>query len=99
MSLTPVTEKKSAEGELFSEKRVLEYNEALRGMAAERGCAYLDLVEALSNADGYLPTDKSTDGIHLTADLYPAWADYLRTHTIPDNIPDNIPDKADGQTG
>ncbi len=82
MSLTPVTERKSAEGALFSEERVLEYNAALYALAAERQCYYVDLVEALAGEDGYLPEEQSTDGIHLTVDKYPEWADYLRTHYV-----------------
>lgn len=83
MSLTPVTAKKSAEGETFSQARVLEYNRALREMAEARGCYYLDLVEPLAGPDGYLAEEESTDGIHLTRDKYPAWSQWLRTHPLP----------------
>lgn len=86
MGLTPVTKAKSDEGELFSMDRVREYNDALRSLAEERGCWYVDLVEALAGTDGYLPEGDSVDGIHLTAAKYPVWADYLRTHYEPDDV-------------
>lgn len=86
MGLTPVSKAKSDEGALFSMDRVREYNAALRDLAEERQCWYVDLVDALADADGYLPADQSVDGIHLTADKYPEWADYLRTHYEPDDV-------------
>ena len=84
MGLTPVTAKKSAEGETFSLARVREYNRALYAMAEARGLRYVDLEEALAGEDGYLAEEESTDGIHLTRDKYPAWADYLRRHYVPE---------------
>ena len=83
MSLTPVTGEKSSDETLFTQERVLEYNDALRLLAAERGCWYVDLVEALAGEDGYLPEENSTDGIHLTQPTYRVWANYLRTHYAP----------------
>lgn len=80
MSLTPVTEKKSGEGYLFSAERIAQYNEKLYALAQDRGCRYVDLVEALADESGFLPAAESTDGIHLKQDKYPVWADYLRTH-------------------
>ena len=84
MGLTPVTEQKSGEGDLFSMKRIAEYNEALYALAEERECRYVDLVEALADETGYLPEEQSVDGIHMTQDKYSEWADYLRTHYAPE---------------
>lgn len=83
MSLTPVTAEKDADDTPFTRERVLEYNEALYRLAAERGCWYVDLVAALSDENGFLPAEDSTDGIHLTRAKYPAWSDWLRTHYPP----------------
>ena len=83
MSLTPVTEKKSLDASVFTQERVLEYNDALHALAARRGCAYVDLVEALAGPDGFLAEEESTDGIHLTQETYPVWSEYLRTHYVP----------------
>lgn len=80
MGLTPLTEEKDAGGYPFTMERVLDYNRALRELAAERECWYVDLVDALADEAGYLPEADSTDGIHLTQEKYPLWADYLRTH-------------------
>lgn len=81
MSLTPITEEKSQDESLFTEERVLEYNAALRALAEQRQCWYVDLVEALAGPDGYLPKEVAmTDGIHLLRETYPLWTEYLRTH-------------------
>lgn len=80
MGLTPLTEEKDAAGYPFTMERVRSYNEALRSLAGEREHYYLDLVEALADESGFLPASDSTDGIHLTREKYPKWAEYLRTH-------------------
>ena len=80
MGLTPLTEEKDAAGYPFTMERVRSYNEALRSLAGEREHYYLDLVEALADESGFLPASDSTDGIHLTQEKYPKWAEYLRTH-------------------
>ena len=80
MSLTPVTKAKNDEGSYFTMEAVGAYNDALRALAEERGFHYIDLVDALAGEDGFLPEEDSTDGIHLTREAYPVWAEYLRTH-------------------
>jgi lysophospholipase L1-like esterase len=59
-------------------------NESLAQMAAEKGCVYLDLWEALADGDGNLSDlYDAPDGIHLSAgDGYSAWVSYLRTHAV-----------------
>lgn len=82
-SLTPVTAAKSAQGETFSQTRVLRYNEALHKLAEDKDCYYLDLTSALAGPDGFLPASASTDGVHLTPEMYQVWADWMRTHYVP----------------
>lgn len=81
MSLTPVTRETSETHEFFNMERVRAYNEELLALAEKTGCWYLDICQALAGDDGYLPAECAVDdGIHLTQDAYPLWADYLRTH-------------------
>ncbi len=80
MGLTPITEKKNAGGYPFTMERVLSYNEALRALAAERECWYVDLVELFADESGFMPAEISTDGIHLIQEEYARWGEYLRTH-------------------
>jgi hypothetical protein len=81
MSLTPVTAKKSSSG-VFTMSRITDYNAALYELAAEKGCYYIDLIEALADESGYLPESASWDGVHFNAGYYKVWADYLRTHYV-----------------
>lgn len=83
MSLTPITERRSTSDDVFSRERVEEFNKRLYALAEDHSCYYLDLYGALADEDGWLTPEQSTDGIHFTADKYPEWADYLRTHYIP----------------
>ena len=82
MGLSPVTRTKAAE-KVFTPERIAAYNEALYALALERECYYVDLMAALSDEEGYLPEEKSVDGVHLVRSKYVEWADYLRTHYVP----------------
>ena len=84
MSLTPITEQRSAAEDIFSRDRVEEFNARLLTLAEERGCHYVDLFDGLSDGTGWLDPAQSTDGIHFTPDKYPEWAEYLRTHYAPE---------------
>lgn len=80
MGLSPVSEYRSTTDGLFNMTRVRLYNEQLLELAGEKGCYYIDLVEALSDETGYLPSAVTSDGIHFEAVHYQVWLDWLRTH-------------------
>ncbi len=80
MGITPVSAAKSSSGEVFNMTRITEYNTALRQLAADKGCYYMDLVSALAGPDGYLPASETTDGVHLSVNMYKKWLDYVKTH-------------------
>lgn len=82
MGISPVSAAKSSAGDSFNMTRIGEYNEALRQMAADKGCYYMDLVEALADDSGYLPAAETTDGVHFSANLYGVWLDYVRHHYV-----------------
>jgi lysophospholipase L1-like esterase len=82
MSLTPVSYDKSSTSDLFNMTRISAYNKALRELAEEKGCFYLDICSALAGPDGYLPADVTSDGVHFSAAQYAVWAEYLRTHYV-----------------
>jgi hypothetical protein len=82
MGITPVSQAKSSSHELFNMPRINEYNAALKELAADKGCYYMDLVEALAGEDGFLPAAETSDGVHFSASLYETWAEYVRTHYV-----------------
>ena len=80
MSLTPVSEYKSSTDSTFTMDRVNLYNEKLLELSEEEECYYIDLVDALADDTGYLPSSVTTDGVHFSASHYQVWLEYLRTH-------------------
>jgi len=60
-----------------------ERNEGLRALAEEVGAIYLDINEVYDDESGCLPGDMTGDGVHLYAQCYTPWHDYLFTHAIP----------------
>lgn len=86
MGISPVSMAKSSSDSNFNMTRVGEYNEALFQLAKDRGCYYMDLVEALADETGYLPAAETTDGVHFSANLYTVWVDYVRTHYVINDV-------------
>ena len=80
MSLSPVSQAKSSSSDSFTMDRIREYNAVLYALAAEKDCYYLDLVDALADGTGFLPSAETSDGIHFSANLYNTWVTYVRTH-------------------
>lgn len=80
-SVLPVQADSLADMPGLSPERVASVNSALQTMAAEKGCYYLALNEALVDGDGYLNADYAQpDGLHLSGSGYTAWVNYLCTH-------------------
>lgn len=80
-SVLPINEGIWTGYETVNNKNVLIFNEALRRMTEAREVYFLNVHEAFADAQGGLPADKTSDGVHLNAQAIGEWADYLRTHT------------------
>ena len=80
-SILPVSAKKSAQG-TFRNERIDEYNQMVESIAQRLSVYYLPVREAMTDADGALPADAATDGIHLKKSYCVKWLDYLKTHTV-----------------
>lgn len=81
LNLTPTTEKRSEESD-FNQSNVKRLNEALAELCEEQECYLVDLWSCFAGEDGYLPAEKSTDGVHLKAPQYRVMADYILSHTV-----------------
>lgn len=81
-SILPVTADKHLEQELLTNERITELNGMIAEMAAEEGCFYLNVSEAVADENGCLPDDLSADGMHFGVSTYRVWLDYLLTHTV-----------------
>lgn len=84
IAITPTTAKKSANSP-YNKDNILRLNAVLQELCEEEKCYYVDLYACFADADGYLPADKSTDGVHFTASQYKVMADYLKSHTVQEN--------------
>lgn len=81
-SLIPVSAKQNARGSYVNNDRIAAYNEVIRDLAEEKGCAFVNVAEALAGDDGCLPPNLSTDGVHLNTAGCRVWLEYLRTHSV-----------------
>ena len=84
VSVSPVSLWKSTNDRYITRELVQSFNEMLRQIAQERQVWYLDVYNVLCDADGYLPSDVTNDGVHFTPAHYELWFDYMNTHYIPD---------------
>lgn len=83
-SIPPVRPEAAAEKPGLAADRLRAVNERLAQLADRSGCVYLDLWEALADAEGNLKeVCAAPDGVHLSAgNGYGAWVNYLRSHTL-----------------
>lgn len=81
-AILPVSARQDAKGSYVNNQRIGVYNEAIRLLAEEKDCAYLNVAEAVSGEDGCLVADWNFDGVHLNVKGCQVWLDYLRTHPV-----------------
>lgn len=66
----------------LTNEHLLVYNDIMKQVAEEKRVAFLNLNPEFTGADGQLPEDASTDGVHLKKAYCKAWLEYLKTHTV-----------------
>lgn len=80
-SILPVSKEKSDSSDIYNKERIDLFNGLLLEMASEESVVYLDVASGVADADGYLPADASTDGVHLDKTYCQIWLRYLEEHT------------------
>ena len=80
-SILPVSKEKSNSSDVYNMERVNLFNGLLQEMAEEEGVIYLDVASSVTDSEGYLPEDASTDGVHLNKAYCQIWLQYLEEHT------------------
>ena len=77
--LPPFSKAKSAQGGETgaNNERVRMYNEQIEQLARTRGCYYITVPDVMITADGDLPDDASSDGMHLNMQYSSVWADHI----------------------
>ena len=81
-SIPPVRPEAAAEKPGLASGVLRSVNEQLAQLAAQKGCVYLDLWEAMADGEGNLKEVLAApDGVHFSAgNGYGAWVTYLRNH-------------------
>ena len=79
-SIIPVTKTKSDNDKIYNNNKIKEYNRLIEDMAKRLNIKYINLVPALTNENGDLPENASTDGIHLNKNYCKKWLEVLENN-------------------
>ena len=80
-SIIPVTKEIDSTNKYINNNRIRKYNDLIKELANELDVKYLDVASALVNDEGYLPSQASTDGIHVDRDYCLKWLEYLKNNS------------------
>lgn len=80
-SILPVTAERSLQGDAINNTNVATFNQAISEVAAQTGINYLDCTWAVADANGNLPAEASTDGVHLIGEYCDKWLNYIIDNT------------------
>ena len=80
-SIIPVTKSKDKSDRIYNNTNIKKFNSLIKEVAKEKNVKYLDVQSALTNSEGYLPEEASTDGIHIGKKYCEKWLNYLRNNS------------------
>lgn len=83
-----VTEKKSNDGDSITNENIAARNDLIATLANQKDIFYIDVNESSLCEDGALVPDYTWDQVHIKAQYYPIWKDFLLQHAI---VTDNHP--------
>jgi len=63
----------------LSNDRIYQFNRRLAALANERGVEFLDLQPLFADKEGFLRSDLTTDGLHLSTQGYLVWRSAIQT--------------------
>ena len=84
-SITPINEAKfnvNYSGQNLTNEKIAALNQDILEIAQRLNVYYLNVGESLASANGQLPDEATSDGLHFNTTYYQKWFDYLKTHTI-----------------
>lgn len=84
-TMPPVNEALAKENNIayyINNENVKAFNDAIVQVAQEKQVVLLDTASCLTDSQGQLPADMSSDGVHFKKAGYQTWLDYLKCHTI-----------------
>ncbi|MDR1573449.1 MAG: GDSL-type esterase/lipase family protein [Clostridiales Family XIII bacterium] len=81
-AIMPVSAWKSAEDPVHNNPNIDRFNAMILHLAAEKDAVFLNVGEGVADANGVLPDEASSDGIHLNKTYCIKWEAYLRAHEV-----------------
>lgn len=79
-AIFPVSAKIEQQKPMMSNKRINEFNTALKEMAWQQEVQFLEASSLFKDKNGRMGTEHSSDGIHLKYKSYKLWLEYLSTN-------------------
>lgn len=76
-SIMTVGRDKATYGKYYSLESIYSLNEKISELADNEKIFYLDVNEYIADEEGYLPDEMSRDGVHLYAEYYSLWVQWL----------------------
>lgn len=86
MGMMHVSTKYSNDSDVFNNDNVNCRNAMVAELANGIDTFYLDMNEAVDDEKGGLKSEYTWDGIHLKAEYYGLWMDYMRAHGLEDDM-------------
>ena len=80
-SIIPVTKSKDQSDNIYNNTNIKKFNKLIQEVANEKQVTYLDVASVLVDANGYLPENASTDGIHIGKIYCQKWLNYLKNNS------------------
>lgn len=77
-----VTESKSNDGDSITNENISARNKLIATLANQKDIFYIDINESSLCKDGSLVSDYTWDQVHIQAQYYPIWKDFLLEHAI-----------------
>lgn len=77
-----VTESKSSSGGYITNENILARNALISTLANQKDIFYIDINESSLCANGALIPDYTWDQVHIRAQYYPIWKEFLLSHAV-----------------
>ncbi len=72
----------------MTNERIAEYNEIIKNVCAEKGVNFVDVASIMTDKNGNLYEQATTDGIHLNKPFCDRWIAYLKGEKIDEIVED-----------
>ena len=66
----------------ITNEQIAVYNGIIARIAADKKAVLVDVNEGLTDENGLLLRENTTDGVHFSKDHYKRWYEYLKIHTV-----------------